>query len=464
MTPNAATDPDIGWHLSVGQWMVEHGTVPATAPFSLYGQGKPWVAYSWLFELMLYGLVQAFGMAGLVICTAGLALGITTALLMLIRKIEQNAGIAIGLTALGIFAMAPVLQTPRPWLFTILLFIIELDILLTARRTGNYRYLLLLPFLFALWANLHIQFIYGLFPLGVYMMEPLIEQALRRPFSVENIRSAFNTRLWLIAIACFVATLATPYHIHLYGAVVDTIRQTGAYQFLSELQAISFRDYTNWAVLGLTVWAAYLLGKKVEARPFPVLMLMTGVFLSFRSLRDIWFVVLSAVIIIATSRPAPSAGNRFKIKKAQIPIAAAIVGIIVILLVRKQKLTEEGLTDAVAKVYPAAAVEIVKTRGYSGPLYNHYNWGGYLIRHLPHLLVSMDGRNQIYGDERVERSIKTWNGARDWADDPELSQARLVIADVNMPLASLLRCDKRFNLVYEDDVAALFIAKPASIQ
>jgi len=93
---------------------------------------------------MLYGLVQAFGMAGLVIFTAGLALGITSALLMLIRKIEQNAGIAIGLTALGIFAMAPVLQTPRPWLLTILLFIIELDILLTARRTGNYRHLLLL--------------------------------------------------------------------------------------------------------------------------------------------------------------------------------------------------------------------------------------------------------------------------------------------------------------------------------
>ncbi|MDD1625125.1 MAG: hypothetical protein LUO94_10245, partial [Methylococcaceae bacterium] len=313
MTPNAATDPDIGWHLSAGQWIVEHGTVPATDPFSLYGQGKPWVAYSWLFELMLYGLVQAFGMAGLVIFTAGLALGITSALLMLIRKIEQNAGIAIGLTALGIFAMAPVLQTPRPWLFTILLFIIELDILLTARRTGNYRHLLLLPFLFALWANLHIQFIYGLFAFGVFLMEPLIEQALRRPFSVENIKSAINARLWLIALACFAATLATPYHIHLYGTVVDIIRQTGPYNWGQELQAMSFRDYTNWAVLGLTVWAAHLLGQKAEARPFPVLMLVTGMFLSFRSLRDVWFVVLTAVIIIASSRPPPSPGNRFKI-------------------------------------------------------------------------------------------------------------------------------------------------------
>ena len=125
MTPNVATDPDIGWHLSAGQWMVEHGTVPTTDPFSLYGKGKPWVAYSWLFELMVYGLVQAFGMAGLVVYTTGLALGITSALLLLISKIEQNAGIAIGLTALGIFALAPLLQTPRPWFLSIMLFILE---------------------------------------------------------------------------------------------------------------------------------------------------------------------------------------------------------------------------------------------------------------------------------------------------------------------------------------------------
>ncbi len=464
MTPNVATDPDIGWHLSAGQWMVEHGTVPTTDPFSLYGKGKPWVAYSWLFELMVYGLVQAFGMAGLVVYTTGLALGITSALLILIRKIEQNAGIAIGLTALGIFAIAPLLQTPRPWLLTILLFIIELDILLTARRTGNYRPLLLLPFLFALWANLHIQFIYGLFAFGVFLMEPLLEQALRRPFSLDNIKSAFNTRLWLIAIACFAATLANPYHVHLYGTLVDIIRQTGPYTWGTELHAMSFRDPTNWIVLGVTLWAAHLLGQKVEARPFLVLMLMTGIFVSFRANRDIWFVVLTAIIIIASSRPAPSTGNRFKIKKEQMLLAAAIIGIAVILLVRKQKLTEDGLTDAVAKVYPAAAVEIIKARGYSGPLYNDFLWGGYLIRHLPHLLVSMDGRANLHGDVRIERSIKTWNGEHDWADDPELAQSRLVIADINMPLASLLRFDKRFDLVYEDKVAALFIAKPASIQ
>ena len=465
MTPIVVLDPDIGWHLSAGRWMVEHGTVPTTDPFSLYGQGKPWVAYSWLFELIVYGLVRTLGIAGLLVYTVTLSLGITFALFTLIRKIEQNVSIiVIGLTALGIMGMASLLLTPRPWLFTILLFIIELDLLLTAQRTGNYRPLLLLPFLFALWANLHIQFIYGLFALVVFSIEPLIEQALKQPFSFNNVKSAVNIRLWLIVIACFIATLITPYHIHLYQTVIDTIGQTGVYHYISELQAISFRHFSDWTVLGLVLMATFLLGQKERVKPFFVLMLITGAFISFRSMRDVWFVVISAIIIIASSHPASSIDKRIEIKKAQILVAFIIVCLVVIFFVHNRKLTEAGLNDAVAKNYPVATVEIVKTRAYTGSLYNNYAWGGYLIWNLPHLLVSMDGRAQLHGDKRIEQSIKTWNGARDWSKDSELAQSKLVIADINTPLASLLRFDKRFDLVYEDSVAVVFIAKRVPIQ
>ncbi|MEY3786447.1 MAG: hypothetical protein RLZ75_652, partial [Pseudomonadota bacterium] len=235
-----------------------------------------------------------------------------------------------------------------------------------------------------------------------------------------------------------------------------------ASEYTSEFLAMSFRDFPDWIVLGLTIGAAYFLGQKEKTRPFSVLLFVTGIFLSFHTVRDVWFVVISAIIIIASSRPAPLIDNHFKIKKAQMLVAAVIIGLVVIFFVHTRKLTENGLNDAVAKSYPTAAVEIIKTRGYSGPLYNHYNWGGYLIWQLPDLLVSMDGRGNAYGDEKIVRSVKIWNGARDWADDSELAQSKLVIADVNMPLASLLRYDKRFDLVYEDDMAVLFIAKPAT--
>src|SRR4051812_37733336 len=60
-------DPDVWWHLRVGQWVVEHGTVTTNDPFSSPGQLKPWVAYSWLYEVLLYGLVKAFGLAGIIV-------------------------------------------------------------------------------------------------------------------------------------------------------------------------------------------------------------------------------------------------------------------------------------------------------------------------------------------------------------------------------------------------------------
>lgn len=43
-------DADIWWHLRTCQWILNHGQVPATDPFSAFGLGKPWIAYSWLFE------------------------------------------------------------------------------------------------------------------------------------------------------------------------------------------------------------------------------------------------------------------------------------------------------------------------------------------------------------------------------------------------------------------------------
>src|SRR5690349_17842256 len=47
------TDLDIWWHLRTGQWIFAHRAVPTTDPFSSFGMGKPWVAYGWLYELLV---------------------------------------------------------------------------------------------------------------------------------------------------------------------------------------------------------------------------------------------------------------------------------------------------------------------------------------------------------------------------------------------------------------------------
>jgi hypothetical protein len=104
------------------------------------------------------------------------------------------------------------------------------------------------------------------------------------------------------------------------------------------------------------------------------------------------------------------------------------------------------------------AVAFVKQNRFPGPLYNNFDWGGYLIWSLPELPVSIDGRGNVHGDLRIIRSIRTWAGYPGWDLDLELANARLVIAELGRPLTSHLRRDARFKLVYEDDTAAVFVS------
>jgi hypothetical protein len=75
---------------------------------------------------------------------------------------------------------------------------------------------------------------------------------------------------------------------------------------------------------------------------------------------------------------------------------------------------------------------------------------------LPSLPVSIDGRLFVNGQDRMIRNHQTVNAAPDWAKDPELKAARLVLIPSNAPLASVLKIHPCFLLAYSDSVSALF--------
>ena len=81
-------DPDIWWHFRTGQWIVEHAQVPATDPFSAYGMGNHWVAYSWLFEVLVYGLFTKLGLMGILVFTVAMSLLIALVLHSALRRAE----------------------------------------------------------------------------------------------------------------------------------------------------------------------------------------------------------------------------------------------------------------------------------------------------------------------------------------------------------------------------------------
>jgi hypothetical protein len=142
-------------------------------------------------------------------------------------------------------------------------------------------------------------------------------------------------------------------------------------------------------------------------------------------------------------------------------IAAGALTAGVLAVGRQRGLTEEQLWERVAEEFPAKAAAVIEERGYPGPVYNHFDWGGYLLWRLPRLGSAIDGRTNIHGDRRIRQFADTWQGRPGWDRDPDLLAARLVVLQQRAPLAALLRRDRRFRVVHEDAVAVVFMPREA---
>lgn len=446
-------DPDIWWHMRTGQWIVEHHSVPHVDPFSRLSAGREWAAYSWLFDLIVLWCYRCWKLVGILACATTMVVAITVALHQMIRRLQPDFTKATLLTMAGMIGLSR-LYTPRPWLFTILFFILELDILFQVQKSGKIRRSLWLPLIFGLWANLHIQFVDGLAVLGLAAMTPLAARWVQQPQS--KTRSA---RLWPVFLLSFLATLANPYGWKIYKIAYDLGSQSGVLNSISELQALPFRDTDDFLLLILALAAV---GMLCWNRRFPIFesaLLAIAIFLSFRSQRDVWLLAVSASAILAAQMKSDIGEEPHPRRQSLSTIFLALsVCVTVVAGAALMRVSNAGLRDNVARAMPVHAVEAVRQRGYSGPLYNNYNWGGFLIWSVSQP-VSIDGRAALHGDKQLERSANTWNGAPDWKTDPQLISSRLVIAPVAAPLTQLLRADSRFELVFEDQVAAVFIAR-----
>jgi hypothetical protein len=341
---------------------------------------------------------------------------------------------------------------PRSWWFTIVFFVLELDILMQVRKTGRPRGLFLLPLIFALWGNFHIQFVYGL----IVLLIALVEAVVAQKWTSIQTRSRPS---WLLGtfIACALAVLVNPYGWNVYVVAYQYGADKDLLYRLSEMQAMAFRSPGDFIVLGFALAATATLAMARRIQLFEMLLLAFSIFVSFRAQRDAWVVVITACAIIA-SEVKGKRENVFRLKWPGVAAAATAAGMLVILAFNAIHVDNSKMQAVLAEHLPVRAVEVVKERGYRGPLYNDFGWGGYLIWSL-RMPVSIDGRTNVYGDERIDRFVSTWAGSPDWASDPDLAKAGLIIGPASSSLVQLLRMDPRFELVYEDKVAAVFISR-----
>jgi hypothetical protein len=113
-----------------------------------------------------------------------------------------------------------------------------------------------------------------------------------------------------------------------------------------------------------------------------------------------------------------------------------------------------------AQDFPAAAVDFIKANRPPQPIFNEYNWGGYLIWQLyPDYRVYIDGRADLYGDELVQEFVNVHEGRTAWNVPLDNHGIRTVLVKADAPLASLLRLDTGWQNVFEDNQSVIFVRR-----
>ncbi|MCS6851840.1 MAG: hypothetical protein NZ700_11805 [Gemmataceae bacterium] len=453
-TLHPQTSADLGWQLRTGAWVMEHGTVPETDPFCWTSQGRRWVAYSWLYGVVLHSLYQTGGLFAILVARVGLAVAIAASLQRLIARHEPRPLVGVTLLTLAVGSLGP-LFTDRPWLVTILFSTWTLSAILELRAGHAAAWWLgLLPPVYVLWANTHIQFVYGLGLLSLGCLAGAVEW-------LRGQGGWLLGRLLGLTAACSLATLATPYHYQLYGVVLEYATQRGAYQWVEELRAPrpTTMLWGEWLGVVLASWGVVAVLRRRSL--FAGLLLAAGMAAFLHSRRDLWLLVLASVaaVLAAPARPA-SAGPAPvpALRWHRIAFGAVVAGLFVV-LGSLRGLTPDRLEAALASRYPVGAAAWLQEQTIPGPLYNDFDWGGFLIWRLPRLPVCIDGRTNLHGDARLRRNLDVWSNVADPFSDPDLAQARVVLGPATAPLTAQLRQEPDFRVVYDDGLATVLVRK-----
>ena len=458
-----ATDPDLWWHLRTGQLIVQTGAIPHTDPFSFTFQGQPWITHEWLTEVLIYGLYQLGGY-GLLIIT--FALMVTAAFVLTYLRCPQASRPYLAALALLLGAfMAAGFVGVRPQVVSLLFTSVVLFLLDRYRREAKLRYVLPLPFLMALWVNMHGGYILGIGVIGVVLAGQFLEWLLaRRACSPEQAAASLKPILVLTAVllVCNLATLANPNGVKIWTYPFRTLGDPAIRTYIDEWQSPNFHDPSVLPLL-LMILALIALGMtgRERVRLPDLLLTLIFAFFALQSVRHIPLFALVAVPVLAQdviSLVQVPAAVRFPPRWAWLgPVLALAV---MALPVQRLVGYVADQPTAVAANYPQGAAEWILAHRPAGPLFNDYNWGGYLIWRLNLAYpVFIDGRAQdVYTPDFITQYANTVSGTPGWRDTFERYGIRLALIQPDTALADALRHTPGWTVGYEDMQSVVFVA------
>ncbi len=407
------TDGDLGRHLRVGREILEHGLF-FTDRFSWTMQGQPFVPYEWLSEI-LFALAHRWAGFWGVLVLCGLLVGATAWLLMVwFRRMGVDPLLAF-LAAAAASVAGSFHWLARPHLWSLLGTVAVLFLVVSAaRRLGGsgarrplWRSLLLTGLVFAVWANLHGGFLFGLVLLGLLAMGEVLD------WWIGGKRGAPEDSLGTISLlgAAVVGSCINPVGPRLLGHVIGYLDNSWLVAMTMEYRSPNFHLW--WGKVFLALLSACIAAIALSRRsvPFRVLMpfLVTTAF-ALHSARNIPLWALSGFPLLVWHLDSDWQALRSRVlirvrSSFELAARSSAVGwwsataALAALALARVAAPHPGFDPI---VFPLEAVARARAEGVTGRILNELAWGGYILYAWPEQQVFIDGQTDFYG-ERLSR-------------------------------------------------------------
>jgi hypothetical protein len=467
---------DFWWQAKTGELIVRSGAIPHRDPFSWTASGQPWLVHEWLTEVFFHWAYRYLPEGVLIGYKAGLAM-LACALVMVRAWLRSRS---IGLSVVVAVAAGFVVRNYadlRPQMISFVL-LGGLLLALDEHHVGRMRRLpLVLPLVFALWANLHGGVIVGLILITIWVAGLAAAQWLLHE------EHPHLAPLALGLAASFLSVALNPNGFHVYAYPFQVLGHPDVMNYITEWWSPSFhnRDMRAFELMLLATMATLPLARTVEepgrgSRLAEVLVLVAMAHAALFAQRNTAAFALAAAPALAEAlstlwRCAPGlallreAGSHPLVRAVTAGGLAALTAFTLFWLVSFLPAPRKWFDHAIRLSYfPQAAVSLMKRGQWPGRLYNDYVWGGYLIWELyPQRRVFIDGRAEVYyptkafDAEMTIHSLKPgWEAALDqWG-------VEVVLTSRFGNLAQALARTQGWELAFTGEVEMVYTRKPSS--
>jgi hypothetical protein len=455
-----AVDPDLWWHIKVGESILATHRWPATDPYSFTVFGQPWIAYEWLAEVLWATVMRRGGVRGLEVLLIILGSAVMLALYGYTTLCSGNS--KAGFVACAVLlVLANASFSLRPQMLGYLFLILTL-IALELFRQGKRGALWFLPALFLAWVNTHGSFVVGLGVIFVYWLSGLKE------FRVGGIEaqpwSAFDRRrISLVFLLCLAVLPITPYGTQLAVYPFNiALSQPINLASIQEWQSMPFGIFGGKLFLALLIaFIFFQVAFRISWRLEELLLCLFGTAMACLHVRFLLiFVPFFAPLfarIIARWMPA------YDRAKDRVFLNAAILAVLLAGFAHYFP-SQADIQKIIADHFPVKAVEYLETHTIPGPMFNNYGYGGYLVWKLaPGQKDFIDGRADVFERGGVLTDYMHITLLKPGA----LAVLRgygvrscLLVRDE--PLATVLAVMPEWRRVYGDDLSVIFVRADAA--